>query len=417
MKMTIEVDPPPASVDIIVDFYDGDEKEAFLKHTSVPRLADLPKLISVPTPDLLAYYLYHKLQPGVRGYSTHSDLAEKWMQALFEFDGQVAFSESSIYIEENAHVTNPVAERLGEAIGLSVSGWIHDLQQADWQRIAITSKRKTMDFSLVASDGSLFVQLEAKGSSVVSVDRLGKAYGHVQSIKAKKSAASDDERLRSLCYGTIASINADAGAPARCWLVDPPAEIPGDPKQYKLLSRMVYIADLISLVSPRSSFSTALQNRAQILWNVGDPMSLDALPLYRGDGMPVDFDARYYSRGAVGRFFNFKSYLIGRSVFGDVSLVGQSAVVFIGCDEVVVSLAARQEFSDIVSYKVKSEVVDSEIMCIVSAYRFDSEKWGLFMPGLRVESRAGYVQFRLSCRVFVSASGLAFGWVSVPLPA
>lgn len=66
-----------------------------------------------------------------------------------------------------------MSEKVGESIGLSVINRIHDLHEADWDRIPIHSGIRgfqTFDFKstlpMSASDGKTLVQTETKGTLI-----------------------------------------------------------------------------------------------------------------------------------------------------------------------------------------------------------------------------------------------------------
>ena len=249
----LQTDLPPTT-NIFVDFYDKDEQQSFRNSALSDSLAHLPGTVGIQTTDLLAYYLFYKKNPLLPGFSTFDDLAKKWFLALGEFAGQMHFTESSVRIIPDAILHSGTTERIGEAIGLSVASNLHGLHQADWDRIPASNTTKTLDFSLppCATDGSHFIQVETKGSSCDDNSKKSSSVSHHRSSITDKKNAVKNPGNQDVFYGTIAVLDHHPTNPARCWLVDPPAQNFGNPKRYKILTRLKYIGALISLISPRS---------------------------------------------------------------------------------------------------------------------------------------------------------------------
>ena len=285
--ITLDLQRPPSTVSVAVDFYDEEEKQALLASPMAPLLATLPMVYELSTTDLCAYYLYHKRRLGMAGYSSHKDLVQQWAKALAEFDGQVEFGNSSLRLTSATNMSSSTTERLGEAIGLTTASQLHGLHQADWSRIPVTNTRKTLDFQRpwTASDGKQFIQVETKGSATTDNNyKTSSVSKHKAEIKAKKKHATDEERQKSVLYGTIAVLDDRPDSTARCWLVDPPEDALDNPRRFKILARLTYIADLISFLAGRSSLSASLQTRLSALSALTDISPLDGVPLKKGKG-------------------------------------------------------------------------------------------------------------------------------------
>jgi hypothetical protein len=216
--ITLPIQAPPGTVEVMVDFYDGLERDLLLASPTKELLQGLPRTVTLPTPDLCAYYLYYKRRPGVNGYSSIDDIAHQWHSALVEFDGQIDFNRSSIRLLQASGTSSGTVERVGEAIGLCVSSQIHGFHQADWIRIDTTTKRKTLDFwhPWTAGIGKDFIQVETKGSGIADNRRKPSSVSnHKASIKAKKAQATMSERQSSVLYGTIAVLDERPDSVAR----------------------------------------------------------------------------------------------------------------------------------------------------------------------------------------------------------
>lgn len=413
--VTFQLQAPPDTISIHVDYYDAEERESFLSSPMASIFGDLPREITIPTQDLCTKYLYYKKRLGVGDFSSQAELARKWSQALVEFDGQVEFGNSSIHLTEAEDMSTGTIERLGEAIGLSVASKFHGLHQADWTRIGTTTARKTLDFSSpwIASDGRQFVQVETKGSAVQDNKRKPSTVSnHKASIKAKKREATQPEKETSVLYGTIGVLDTRPGSVARCWLVDPPIGVPDDPDRFKVVARLSFIADLISFLSPRSSLAASLRTRLLTLNALQNISALDGQPLLNGSGEPYS-TATVESTDHFNPWFSSKSTVRNGRVGGRVYLVNRETLLFIGIQEDLVVFAAQQDFAQLRTYSFSSGTVEQVVDCVVSRVRFKSD----FSPVLGdhdIRSSGGYVYFSLTGHIHFTQSGLVIGVLPIP---
>src|SRR5262245_5973797 len=118
--ISLEVEAPPDTVNIAVDYYDNHERALLLATPASSLLQHLPATLVIPTPDLCAYYLYYKLRDGIAGFSNHHEIAKHWREALCEFNGQFEFTGTSIRLLSASGSSRGTTERIGESIGLSV---------------------------------------------------------------------------------------------------------------------------------------------------------------------------------------------------------------------------------------------------------------------------------------------------------
>lgn len=415
--ITLEPEAPPETVAVSVDFYDEDEKQALLASPMAALLRGLPATLDLPTTDVCAYYLYYKRRPGIDGYSTHKDVVRRWAQALVEFDGQIQFGNSSLRLTSARNMSRGTVERIGESIGLSVASKLHGLHQADWSRISITNTRKTLDFQRLwtASDGRQFVQVETKGSAARDNKyKTSSVSAHRADIKAKKEQATDEERRRGVLYGTIAVLGEGPDSMARCWLVDPPQEAEGDPRRFKIVTRLRYITDLVSFLASRSSLSASLQTRMAALDALPDISPLDRIPLRKGNGQDYP-EVTYDAGGEHNPWFAGKSVVSDGPAGGQVYLVDARTVMFIGLREELVVYATQQDFSVIEKYHFPAGTVAKTIECVVPIGRFKQEFQPVIqIPDERSSSGGGYVRFGLKGLLHYTQSGFIVGILPIP---
>ena len=415
--ISIAVEAPPATVNVLVDFYDDNEKEAFLASPLANAVKEIPKTLAITTTDLLAYYLYYKRALGVPGYGSHEEIALKWWEALVEFSGQLEFSGSSLRRVSQSSRNRGTTERVGEAIGMSVASNLHSLHQADWGRIPESNRKKTLDFwhPWTASTEKDFIQLEAKGSAPDGNNNKSSSISqHKKSIKAKKGAATPDERKESALYGTIGVLDERRDSVARCWLVDPPSNVSGSPERFKVVTRLTYISRLISLLAPRSSLATAAENRIRALTALDDTSQLDQMKLVRATGEPFD-DRAFAVGGRHNQLFSNQCVVTDGPAVGRILLVDRSHFMFIGMQERLISYAVRQDFRQVAQYNFKAGTIKKELDCIVSSGRFDREfARYLQIPGDSIEKNSAYVRFRIQGLLNYTQSGLVFGVLPIP---
>jgi hypothetical protein len=412
--VTCTIEAPPDTIEIEVAFYDKTEEESLKKSGLSNIFNKLPSRITVPTPDFCAYYLYYKLRPHVPGFCNHSEVAKKWCQALFEFDGQVGFGDKSIHALSLKGNSNGTIEQIGEAVGLSVASNLHGLHHGDWARIP-KGNTKTADFRRnIASDSVHIIELENKGSIATSIAMKSPSISnHKNSIKEKKQELRANASEKTVMYGTIAVLDDQTNSVARCWLVDPPSSALDDPRQFKILSRLEYISELISLLGPRSTLAASLQTRMSSLSTLPDITPLDRVSLRRGNGDEYTYEANTIDDH--NPWFAGKTVVTDRSAGGQINMVRPDMMFFIGIREELVVYASEQNFDEIASYGFKSESVTKTLACVVPKGRFDST-FDRYLDISKVNLRkfGAYVRFQIPALLHYTQSGLVFGAVEVP---
>ena len=64
--ITLPIHAPPDTVNVLVNFYDDQERDLLLASPMSKLLQGLPTTLTLATPDLCAYYLYYKKAPRRR---------------------------------------------------------------------------------------------------------------------------------------------------------------------------------------------------------------------------------------------------------------------------------------------------------------------------------------------------------------
>lgn len=414
-----------ATIQVEVSFYDDDEMDKLKAYPTFPaiqKLVEQPP--NIPKAEFLTYYLFHRIKLGMPGYRDYESVAGKvhlWLLAIREC---IDYEYGTVSTPEGARQQlNEVTEHVGEAIGLAVMNRIHGLTEADWAPIPEQRGRgakPSFDFQ-IASDGTQFVQVETKGSSVADNRELTDAVkAQKRKIDEKKAKLAvhakngDDPNPASFRYGTIAVVDGRKDGLVRCLLTDPPPdEIDEIPERFRLLTRMRFLRNVISFLSPRSPFASALATRVAALEALKDPFELDSVPLMRGTSDKYEFVPYGFENWRHSTFMTTKSRVTDGPTGGVVMQLSSRALFFLGIREDLLELAANQEFKKISSYKAPVASIEKTVECTFSIGRYSS----LELPNSIVESAkktSGYVYFRLTGTLHYSAEGLVFGILTLP---
>ena len=407
-------------INVVVSFYDAEEREKLLKFPTSSELLEIEaRGIGVPVAEFLTYYLFHRKRLGHLEYRNYASIGMKANIALAALDGCVEFTGQSLCTFNKSHEQlREVSEHIGEAIGLCVIGRIHKLIEADWYPIKErrgAGALPTFDFEL-ASDGDRFIQVENKGSSVANNRLVSPAIRqHKSNIAEKKrkieTTASDSITPSVLRYGTIAAIDPRRDGSVRCWLVDP-APDPADenPRRFRLLRRMRFLLEWISLISPRSQLAAALATRISDLDNLQNPFELDGVRLLRGTGEPFSFQP---TTGPHSSFMASRSRISDGPAGGIITRLNRGALLLIGIREELLEIAADQSFEQISTFRFPSTTQTKTVQCVLSRARFAS----LGLPRSIVGEGprgSGYMRFNLSGQIQYSSSGVVFGVLPMP---
>ena len=413
------------TIEVDVRFYDDAEKRKLLGYPTADAIEKLvAKPLMSPKAEFFTYYLFHRIKLGLNGFRDYKTVAEKVNRSLSFIEDCIDCNNGSIRTPEGVtQQLTEVSEHVGEAIGLSVISCIHGLTEADWKPIPEErgrNARKSFDFQ-IASDGSQFVQVETKGSSVEDNRVLSPAVkAHKRKIDEKKTKLKElalkgeDPNPASLRYGTITVVDARKDGNVRCLLTDPPPDqVDEDPKRFRLLNRMRRLRDWICFLSPRSAFTAALATRVADLEKLDDPFELDGVPLLRGTSEPFDIEPYGGGNWRNSTFIASKSRATDGSAVGVVIQLPKLKLFFFGIRTDLLVITANQKFEEMTDYKAQVESIEKTIECVFSAGRYSS----LELPSSIIASATqtgGYFQFLLSGKLNHSPGGVVFGILPLP---
>ena len=418
--ISITLPTPPATITVRVDFYNDSHRDLLLNSAagSILKMAEFPKTISIPTVDLLTYFLFYKKRPGTPGYTSFQAVKVKYAYALTELDGLVQFSGGSIGAVPTAQQNTGTTERLGEALGLVVISQIHKLIDADWVKIDVANtKRKWLDYNYAASDGGILIKTEAKGSFCTdNRNKEPSVSQHKSSIDAKKKDERSLTPSNAILYGTIGALDSRTDGLAQCWLLDPPLAVEAQPREFRILARLTSIADLVSFVNPRAQVSSALKSRLAALRALRSIAELDSVPLQTGRGNKFSTET-YSSNGRHNPFFARKSQVADGPAGGQVIQVDEKRIFFIGMREELLKLAIEQSFDAIESYRFEPGTVYKKVHCIVPEGRFQSNFSFAREVPVEIKKSGAYVHFDLEGYLHYSTGGIVFGVLPIPFGA
>ena len=286
------------SIAVDVDYYNEDEEKKLLTYPSAKEIRRIVTSgLEIPTSEFLTYYLFHRKRPGKLGLRSYRDIESKISRAIADLESFVQFNGKSISVPKDVGSQIPhITEYVGESIGLSVVNRIHNLTEADWDKIRESKgphAKPTLDYQhgIAASDGERIIQVETKGSCVQDNRKKSEAiWSHKANIVNKKC------EIRNLAengaypypadvrYGTIAAVDFRTDGTVRCWLLDPDSgETDISPESFRLLSRIRFLRDWISFLGPRSQLATSMATRVAALESLDNPFQLDGVPLRKGN--------------------------------------------------------------------------------------------------------------------------------------
>jgi len=405
------------AIRVKVSYYNDNHQrllEAFPSAAAISKIVENP--IEIATSDFLAYALFYMQDSKRPQYHNFDACARRIAKAAAIFDDEIEHNGISLQLPHGApDPSNNAIERMGEAVGLSVMGHIYNVHQADWTKIGIDNRSKSLDFLRTASDGSYFLELETKGSANDDNVRKSDSVTHMrQHIEEKKIVQRGNENPESasnkLRFGTISVIDARHESVVRCWLLDPPNDPnSSSPRSFRLMQRMQFLSYWISLVSPVSRLSSTLATRSADIRLLADPFELSGSALRNGNGEPFQFST--LSGTSYSSFFATRSRVDNDLGGGVLAQWNDNALLFLGIRPDLVDLVVNQEFDAILSYAYSAEQLKADVRCMLAPGRFEN----LGLKG-RVESEIdnGYMVFTLSGLIQLSTSGLVFGILPLP---
>lgn len=394
---------------IKVAFYNQEEKKKFKKNypNEFPLLDKIAgKPIEVALDDFRAYFLFRhqNVNPGSVSFRDFlKKLSTQW-GCLVEYFKYTKASENFNAIVDSNGGNNEVSEGLGVAGGLVVTSKIFlNTTQADWRKIDV-QQTKDFDFAHIASDGKKYIIVECKGSIVKDNTHLAEISSHKGDIlekKANKDFKKKYSKKSHFYFGAITA--ADKKNQLTVRLVDPPVnEILMEPRKYKLLSRLYYYYDIISVISPRSFLTLSLANRIKVLSEVNLYNELDGISL-------VD---NYLYLLSVDSYFIFTKTRDKNSLIGTSLLAENGDLFFIGLHLDTLRILIRQDFKSILSFKVDEPSTQEHDMTIVLNSRNYYQKKFMEENLPQIKPRFGLYQIKKRMSVSISSSGIIYGHLS-----
>ncbi|SHJ13185.1 hypothetical protein SAMN02745181_1261 [Rubritalea squalenifaciens DSM 18772] len=416
--MNLSFDNLPQNIKVQVDYYNKKEKDEF--EANYPNSEDIEKLagskVEIPTVEFLVYWLFNRKIVGKNGWSNRDELSKKTHKSLSELEDWIEYKNNTLYSPDGEDLRKHQIEDLGVAVGLSIANKLHDMSFCDWDKIPETTKLKTLDFTTcMGSDGKSHIEVENKGSFSKNIQKkTSSVSNHKSDIKDKKTAQKAEDRknkskTKAVRYGTITVISDDPKSTLQCWLVDPePNRYNVSPEAAQILNRLTFYAHWISLITPRSIFSVALQNRLKALSNYPYPKFLSNIPLVNSVGASISKD-RTEGRDLFQSLSVSRSHTADNTILGDVILLDDGSILFIGLHESVIRACASQNFHRLVRIKPSTKSSEKRVRIVL---RKQSKVREALKDFKRDDYEKGpYVRMEASVMIAQSNSGFAFGFI------
>jgi hypothetical protein len=281
---------------------------------------------------------------------------------------------------------------------------IFNLHEADWERIPITNRSKTLDFE-TSSDGKRFIQVEAKGT-IFDSNSLDKdiTLKLKKSIEEKKETQRTSAKANMLYFGVIAGFPSSHNSNAVCLLLDPPPNNNlEDPQKHRLLARLYYYVNNLRTIS-KSHLVMALMNRIRILELANDYKEFDRIPLVDVYGKPLETPpASIYTKT-----------LIGEEIAGNVFPISKQEFFYSAFDLEVYSVLAKQDFEIIRTYKSKFAGMSQQQLIAARVDIDDLKRYGVSPSLYRQIRRTREGIVALFGKIYVTKSGRVIGFFKRP---
>jgi hypothetical protein len=338
-----------------VAFYDDNEKELFkrnypLEFERINKIIETG-FIKVPFADFKTYSQMQHRNTAIKKLDSFESIRENIgdlygnVNFYTDFDPETGRFNS---VATNNNEQNHVSEGIGCGGILSVMSEIYGLTQADWQRINIQG-HKDFDFdSAVVEDFSKMIVVEAKGSIVEDNRLKTHLSNHKISIKEKKDDAGFINKYSKgtdLLIGGITAI--DDVNHAKVYLVDPPMNSDMSREfryKIKILKRLTYYLDWMTIIGKRSYLTIALKNRVAVIEKLSEIENLNSITLVNANGQALKVNETIYES---------KSHIDGE-IIGKLNILNHRKAVFIGLSVDLYNLIAMQDFEAISNFKTES---------------------------------------------------------------
>ena len=416
----------PDTIKIKISFYNDDEKNKFQSYPNKDEINSIVSSeITISKEEFLTYLLF-KEKKNFNKFRTYTDFRNKIPKSIALIEDYLSFENNSVKAEFiGREMNDELIERIGEALSLCAINKLHELTEADWDKIPI---RTTKDFDYeisLASDGSKFIQLnvECKGSAVNdNTKKVATISNHKSSIDEKKEYISNEEqklnipKFQNLYYGVIVSIDNRDTTIAQCWLVDPPAYlIDYSSDKYKILSRLYFYYEIITEIIPQSTVTKLLINRIRDIdksENINE-LSKNEFVNARGDSLIIA--PNMFNRKSVikSRFFQ-NVYGNNDEVFGDIipyenRKINFKGVFFLGLMRDALEMVIEQDFERIFRFKKEFATAKKNLICRISNKRFREE---FKLPEKIVyESKKDLIEFELEGWFIYNNTGIVYGLI------
>ena len=393
-----------------VAFYNEDERELLKKNypSEFEKLNNVVEagFVKVPFADFKTYSQLQHRNSEIEKLNSFSSILEN-IDNLFgqvniytEFDPKTGRFKS-VYINNNEQ--NHISESIGCGGVLSVLSAIYGLTQADWQRIDIQG-HKDFDFdSAVVEDFNKMLVVEAKGSIVIDNTLKTNLSNHKSSIKAKKEN-EDFKRKYSrgadLLIGGITAI--DLNNHAKVYLVDPPMSSDLSKEfrfKIKILKRLTYYLDWLTIISSRSYLTIALKNRVNVIKKSDSIEFLNSIMLVNSNDEVLKMrETSYESKSNIDK-----------NIIGKLHIINYNKAVFIGLPSELYDLIAIQNFESISKYKTESTIENKKINLRIS--NRDAESFSS-IKNLNFDykkNKSGFFEFIVEdATIFQNSAGLNY---------
>jgi hypothetical protein len=391
---------------IRVDYYDNKQKELFDKNPSATEIQKIAgSIIEIPKSEFLTYMIFTEKEDNKPTFKTYSDIKNKIRNRIAMFEEYINFSDGGIKSNfTNKQFYDDITERIGVAGSLCLVNQIHNLTEADWQRIP-EGFEKTLDFKI--SDGIKFIYVESKGSILENNKKKEATISnHKAHIESKKVVQRDNKKnTADIFYGVISVIDNQHNETLQCWLVDPDAPLSNiSPTKFRILSRLYFYWINLGIISQRSAIQLALINRIKAIELSDNLEAFNKLPLMNARGKSI----RLYSTS-----FLTKSVIERENIIGCLYPFKKDKLIFIGFHTYIYRLLVSQNFTEIINYKFFNGTEIRTITCRIkkSDIRYLQISEQLLKEYMHSDKEL--IEFKVENQFYYSNSGRVFGIIDL----
>jgi hypothetical protein len=405
-------------VKVEVSYYSETHRRKIRK--SLPsRKGHLPEhdeVITIPASEFLTYWLFEDKDENDPLSCSYEVLSKSVQDTLPDLKRQFEHSEGDVRAlakKKGTERPGDISTRLGVCVGLAVTNRLLGLTRADWSKVEKTyakkrknskkaTEEKRMDYFLTTTE-NIYVALENKGS-ILNNNRLKAGLqAHVESIKAKKVSIRKKQKAQPL-IGAIAVADSRDDSTLKCWLLDPPQDLPTDldPVLFRVIARLSYYGGLLRCVFPRwHGLHRALKQRIQSLRKTGNWQGYSGMPLR----YPMEQLIRANWKGE-----SKPQAWSGNGLWaGLVKPCGSDHLLFAGVSEKWVELVLKQDLSRLL--EIESKAVSEKVLLQWQAPKRDLKM--LFKTNAKIQQveDSNRYQVDLPVTLHQSSSGFAFALI------